>query len=155
MRLPVASAGVDTWIVRADESGVRDRLPLHEELGRPVDAHAVPRLDALAGLDWVAFPRSTSPSWYDELAAILRTHGIDVGPADRGDQFPIPSVTLAALSSGSAFALAPRPCTDPVPDAIVWRPLVNAPLVRSTWAVWPASSRRRDVARLVAALAPK
>lgn len=141
---------LDNMLVAREDMGVlfSDTLAL-----RLAGADGV-RLDALAGLDWVAFPRSTSPSWYDELAAILRTHGIDVGAADRGDQFPIPSVALTALSSGSAFALAPRPRTDPVPNAIVWRPLTNAPLVRSTWAVWPASSRRRDVARLVGAFAP-
>ena len=31
-------------------------------------------------------------------------------------------------------------------------PLVGDPIVRRTWTVWPASSRRQDVAQLMAAL---
>ncbi|MCZ0991093.1 LysR substrate-binding domain-containing protein [Streptomyces diastatochromogenes] len=37
-------------------------------------------LDALGALQWVGFPRSGSPAWYDELTAILRGHGLDLGP---------------------------------------------------------------------------
>jgi hypothetical protein len=29
-------------------------------------------------------------------------------------------------------------------------PLAGKPVVRRTWVVWPAESRRRDVARLIA-----
>jgi DNA-binding transcriptional LysR family regulator len=112
------------------------------------------RLDALAGLEWVAFPRANSPAWYDELAAILHTYGIDVGPADRGDEFTNFSVIFTALSCGNAFALAPRGWAPPIPQALVWRPLVDRHVVRSTWAVWPASSRRRDVAHLITTFEP-
>jgi DNA-binding transcriptional LysR family regulator len=132
-------------------------LVVREELGVLLSENVAARLagpdgvglGALAGLEWVAFPRANNPAWYDELAAILRTHGIDVGPADRGDQFPSLSVTFAALSCGDAFALAPRMWAPPIPHAVVWSPLAGRPVVRSTWAVWPASSRRLDVARLI------
>ena len=138
---------LDNMLVAREELGVL----LPEELAARWAGPDGVRLDALAGLDWVAFPRSNSPAWYDELAAILRTHGIDVGPADRGDQFPAPSVIIAAISTGNAFALAPQSWANPTPNAVVWSPLADHPVMRSTWAVWPASSRRRDVARLITA----
>lgn len=138
---------LDKMLVAREELGVL----LSEKLAARLSGADGVRLDALTGLDWIAFPRSSSPAWYDELAAILRTRGIDVGPADRGDQFPTASVAFAAVSSGNAFALAPRHWAHPVPHAVVWCPLADRPVVRSTWAVWPASSRRRDVARLIAA----
>ncbi|MFE9688443.1 LysR family transcriptional regulator [Micromonospora sp. NPDC005806] len=110
------------------------------------------RLDALAGLDWVGFPRSGSPAWYDELTAVLRSHGLDLGPAAPEGQELIPEVKLAAVTAGAAFALAPPGWSAPLPASITWSPLVGHPLVRRTWAAWPASSRRRDLGRLVAAL---
>jgi len=139
--------------VRPNEVAAHSNLGvlLSEKLAARLSGADGVRLDALTGLDWIAFPRSNSPAWYDELAAILRTRGIDVGPADRGEQFPTASVAFAAVSSGNAFALAPRHWAHPVPHAVVWCPLADRPVVRSTWAVWPASSRRRDVARLIAA----
>jgi DNA-binding transcriptional LysR family regulator len=103
------------------------------------------------GIDWVGFPRSNSPAWYDELAAILRTHGICPATADSGDQFPIPLVMFTAVASGHAFALAPPLWAHPIPRSVVWTPLVDDPVVRRTWAVWPASSRRRDIAQLILA----
>jgi DNA-binding transcriptional LysR family regulator len=141
---------LDNFLVAREELGV---LLARGIASRFAGANGV-RLDALIGLDWVPFPRSTSPAWYDELAAILRTHGVDVGSLDRGDQFPNPSVVLTALCSTGAFALAPRPFAHPLPDSVLWVPLDGEPVVRSTWAVWPASSRRRDVARLVTLFEP-
>jgi DNA-binding transcriptional LysR family regulator len=138
---------LDNMLVAREELGVL----LSEKLAARLAGDDGVRLDALAGLDWVAFPRSTSPAWYDELAAILRTHGVEVGPADRGDQFPLHSVTFTAVSSGNAFALAPRRWAHPIPNAMVWSPIADRPVLRSTWAVWPASSRRRDVTRLITA----
>ena len=35
-------------------------------------------LDDLGELQWVGFPRSGSPAWYDELTGILRSHGVDI-----------------------------------------------------------------------------
>jgi DNA-binding transcriptional LysR family regulator len=110
------------------------------------------RLDALAGLDWVGFPRSGSPAWYDELSAILRSHGLDLGPDAPAGQELIAEVKLAAVSAGGAFALAPPDWSQPIPDSVVWSPLAGHPLVRRTWAVWPANSHRRDLGQLVAAL---
>jgi DNA-binding transcriptional LysR family regulator len=110
------------------------------------------RLDELAGLDWVGFPRSGSPAWYDEIVAILRSHGVDPGPAAPEGQELIPEVKLAAVTSGRAFALAPPDWPQPLPADVRWAPLAGHPLIRRTWAVWPADSRRRDVARFVASL---
>jgi DNA-binding transcriptional LysR family regulator len=112
------------------------------------------RLHQLASLDWVAFPRVEASAWYDEVAAILRTHGITVPeqPPDTGDHPLIAEVKFAAVVTGRAFALAPPRLSAPLPEGVTWCPLTGAPIVRRTWAVWPASSRRRDVATLVAAL---
>jgi hypothetical protein len=33
-----------------------------------------------------------------------------------------------------------------------WHPLIGNPIVRRTWAAWPAESRQREVATLIAAL---
>ncbi|HYZ68862.1 MAG TPA: LysR family transcriptional regulator [Mycobacterium sp.] len=109
------------------------------------------RLDALSGLQWLGFPRSNSPAWHDELTAILRTHGIDVGPPPPEDQLLIAAVKLAAVSAGRSFALAPEQWPHPLPDSVRWSPLVGHPLVRRTWVVWPADSRRRDIGQLVTA----
>ncbi|WP_433505311.1 LysR substrate-binding domain-containing protein [Pseudonocardia halophobica] len=138
-----------------------DALPvLEERLGvllatdhavRIVEADGV-RLDALGGLEWVGFPRSGSPAWYDELTAVLRSHGVDPGAAAPEGQSLIAPVKLGAVSSGDAFALAPQDWPVPLPDGVTWSPLVGHPIVRRTWAVWRADSRRRDLARLVAAL---
>ncbi|SEG75774.1 DNA-binding transcriptional regulator, LysR family [Actinacidiphila yanglinensis] len=108
-------------------------------------------LEALAGLEWVGFPRSGSPAWYDELTAILRSHGLDLGPDAPEGQLLIADVKLAAVGAGRAFALAP-PGWQPLPEHVVWSPLTGHPLVRRTWAVWPAASRRRDLGLFVAAL---
>ncbi|MCQ4083774.1 LysR family transcriptional regulator [Streptomyces sp. RB6PN25] len=113
------------------------------------------RLDALAGLDWVGFSRSGSPAWYDELTAVLRSHGLDLGAAVPEGQSLIAEVKLAAVGAGGAFALAPPDWSQPLPDAVTWCPLVGHPLVRRTWAVWPATSRRRDLGRLIASFEPQ
>lgn len=112
------------------------------------------RLDALVGLDWVGFPRSGSPAWYDELTAILRSHGLDLGPTAPEGQELIAEVKLAAVSAGHAFALAPPDWSQPVPDTITWSPLVGHPLIRRTWAAWPADSRRRDLGHFIITIAP-
>lgn len=109
-------------------------------------------LDALVGLQWVGFPRSGSPAWYDELTAILRGHGLDLGPEAPKGQALIADVKLAAVASGRAFALAPPGWRQPLPTRVTWSPLVGHPLVRRTWVVWPADSRRRVLGRFIAAL---
>lgn len=93
-------------------------------------------LEALVGLQWVGFPRSGSPPWYDELTAVLRGHGLDLGPEAPQGQALIADVKLAAVASGRAFALAPPGWQQPLPDQVTWSPLVGHPLVRRTWAVW-------------------
>lgn len=108
-------------------------------------------LDALAGLEWVGFPRSGSPAWYDELTAILRSHGLDPGPAAPDGQTLIAEVKLAAVAAGRAFALAPPGWSQPVPETVAWAPLIDHPIIRRTWAVWPADSRRRDLGTFIAA----
>lgn len=106
-------------------------------------------LEALRGMRWVSFPRSGSPAWFDELTAILRSHGLDLGPPAPEGQTLIAEVKLAAVSAGQSFALAPPNWAPPLPPNVSWSPLVGHPLVRRTWAVWPAASRRRDVAVFV------
>ncbi|MGK5739437.1 LysR family transcriptional regulator [Micromonospora sp. URMC 103] len=135
-------------------------LVVEERLGVLLDAERAAklggpdgvRLDALAGLDWVGFPRSGSPMWYDEVTAILRSHGLDLGRTPPEGQGLIAPVKLAAVTAGGAFALAPPDWQQPIPESLAWLPLVGHPLVRRTWATWPASSRRRDLGHLIAAL---
>jgi molybdate transport repressor ModE-like protein len=111
------------------------------------------RLHRLAGLDWTGFPRSEAPAWYDQVAATLRAHGISLDRQHRpGDGPLIAEVKFAAAGTGRAFALAPPDWAQPLPEGVTWRPLIGDPIVRRTWAAWPASSRRRDLAALVAAL---
>lgn len=110
------------------------------------------RLDGLAGLEWVGFPRAGSPAWFDELTAILRSHGVSPG---HGAPIGVPliaEVKLAAVTSGHAFALAPPHWSQPMPADVGWYPLVGSPLVRRTWAAWRADSRRLDLALFVDAL---
>jgi molybdate transport repressor ModE-like protein len=111
------------------------------------------RLHRLTGLDWTGFPRSEAPVWYDQVTATLRAHGISVDlrqPAVEGAL--IAEVKFAAVGTGRAFALAPPDWNQPLPPGVTWRPLIGDPIVRRTWAAWSASSRRRDLAALVAAL---
>jgi DNA-binding transcriptional LysR family regulator len=108
------------------------------------------QLDQLGELQWVGFPRSSSPAWFDELTGILSSHGIDTGPPAPDDQQLIAAVKFAAVNSGHAFAFAPENGLQPLPDNVTWSPLIGKPVVRRTWVVWPAELRRRDVARLIA-----
>ncbi|HZA08934.1 LysR family transcriptional regulator [Mycobacterium sp.] len=149
MRERPDGAEFDTMLVACENLGVLLARDLAARLAGPDGI----RLDDLTGMDWVDFPRSTSPAWHDELAAILRTHGINSSASPgRGDDFAVLSVLFTAVSSGHAFALAPSLCANPVRDTVVWTPLLGRPVVRRTWAVWPANSRRRDVAQLITAL---
>jgi DNA-binding transcriptional LysR family regulator len=108
------------------------------------------QLDQLDELHWVGFPRSSSPAWYDEVTGILRSHGVDIGPPAPDNQELIAAVKFAAVNSGQAFALGPENGLQSLPDNVTWSPIVGQPIVRRTWVVWPAESRRRDVARLIA-----
>lgn len=108
------------------------------------------QLHRLAGLDWTGFPRAEAPSWYDQVTATLRAHGIPVEHHSEGPL--IAEVKLAAVGTGRAFALAPSDWPEPLPKGVTWQPLTGDPLVRRTWAVWLASARRLDLAALVAAV---
>jgi DNA-binding transcriptional LysR family regulator len=110
------------------------------------------RLERLAGLDWVGFPRSESPLWYDQLTATLRGHGVALDHQPAGEHPLLAEVKFAAVADGRAFALAPPDWARPLPDGVRWQPLTGNPIVRRTWAVWAASARRRDLAALIAAL---
>ncbi len=110
------------------------------------------RLESLAGLRWVGFPRSDSPAWYDEVTAILHGHGIATDAEGAAGELLLPEVKIGTVAAGAAFAFAPPDWSPPLPEAVVWRPLAGSPVVRRTWAAWPASSRRRDVGNLVVAL---
>ncbi|QFY09785.1 LysR family transcriptional regulator [Nonomuraea phyllanthi] len=136
----------DAMPVARENLGVLLATVRAAELAGPDGIH----LDALDGLQWVGFPRSGSPAWYDELTAILRSHGLDLGPPAAEGQALIPEVKLAAVSAGRSFALAPPKWTQPLPATVTWSSLIGNPLVRRTWAVWPAHSRRRDVATFIA-----
>lgn len=153
---------LDVGLVRERPTGpdLDATLTVEERLGvllarSPAEALVTDRgvrLDALAGLEWVGFPRSGSPAWFDELTAILRSHGVSPGAEAPAGERLIAEVKLAAVTSGHAFALTPPHWSQPMPDDVSWYPLVGSPLVRRTWAVWSAGSRRLDIAHFVEAL---
>jgi DNA-binding transcriptional LysR family regulator len=138
---------LDAMLIRSERLGVLLHTDVAHRLGGPDGV----RLNALAGLDWVSFARSGSPAWYDEIVAILRSHGLDLGgPAPDGQEL-IAEVKLAGVATGDAFTLAPPNWSQPLPDSITWLPLVGHPLIRRTWVVWQANAQRRDIATFVAA----
>jgi DNA-binding transcriptional LysR family regulator len=137
----------DAMLVVRENLGVLIASELAERVVGPEGV----RLDALCGCEWVAFARSGSPAWHDEITAILRSYGLDLRVPAPDDQELIAAVKFVAVQDGHAFALAPENWDQPLPDGIIWSPLVDHPLVRRTWLVWPANSRRRDLAQLVTA----
>ena len=123
------------------------------EIGRRLSGPDGIRLGDLGRLQWIRFARSNCPNWYGEITAVLRSHGIDVDHAASDELLPITtSVVFAAVSGGRSFALAPDSWANPIPDDVTWHPLVDQPVTWRTWLVWPANSRRRDVANLITAL---
>ncbi len=145
---------LDAMQVGAEPLGVLLASRVADELATP-DADGrigALRLDRLAGLEWLSFRRADSPAWFDEIVAVLRSHGLRPRPQPEGSQSLIPEVKLTAVLSGGVFSLAPPDWPQPLPDGVVWRPLAGNPLVRRTWATWPADSRRRDLGFLIAAL---
>ncbi len=137
----------DAMLVRREVLGVL----LQSELAARLVGPAGVALDDLGELQWVGFPRSASPAWYDELTGILRSHGVESDTPAAADEELIAAVKFTAVSGGQAFALWPEHGLQPLPDNVVWAPLIGQPLVRRTWVVWPANSRRRDIGHLVAA----
>ena len=108
-------------------------------------------LDALADLDWIGFPRQEAPGFHDEVAAVLRNHGLSIGDGAWDGRALIPEVRFTEVAAGHGFSLAPAWIARQIPGSLAWRPLVGEPIVRRTWAAWAASSRRRDVGHFVAA----
>jgi DNA-binding transcriptional LysR family regulator len=145
-----SGSDLDAMLVAQECAGV---LVSSKVAARLADSDGV-RLEQLTELQWVGFPRSSSPAWFDELTGILRSHGIDIGPPVPDGQEPIAAVKFAAVGSGQAFALAPENGLQPLPDDVTWLPLVGNPVVRRTWVVWAAESRRRDIGRLIASFQP-
>jgi DNA-binding transcriptional LysR family regulator len=141
-----AGSEFDALLVANENLGVL----LESELAARLVGPDGVRLDDLGALQWVGFPRSASPAWFDELTGILHSHGIDIGAPAPDDQELIAAVKFTAVSGGQAFALAPENQLGPLPDNLTWAPLVGQPVVRRTWVVWLADSRRRDIADLVA-----
>lgn len=158
--LELRAGTLDVGLVRERPTGREfdAMLVTHEHLGVYLSADRAAglvgpdgvRLDALAGLRWIGFARARSPAWWDQLTAILHSHGIDIGPQAPDDLELIAAVKFAGVSAGASFALAPPQEAGDLPDAVVWAPLIGSPIVRRTWVVWPANSRRRDLAQLVA-----
>ncbi|WP_316744640.1 LysR family transcriptional regulator [Streptomyces sp. MK7] len=139
---------LDAMLVVTEKLGVLLAASVAAELA---DDEGV-RLETLRGLEWVSFPRSGSPAWYDEVTSVLRSFGLDPGPEAPENQSLIAEVKLAAVSTEKAFALAPPHWSQPLPEDVVWKPLHHHPLVRRTWAAWPTHSRRRDLAGFITGL---
>ena len=145
-----AGPGFDAVLAAEEPLGVLLQAAVAGELAGPDGV----RLRQLADLEWAGFSRAEAPAWHDQVTATLRSHGIDVRerPERAGEGGLIAEVKLAAVGTGKAFALAPPGWTTPLPGGITWCALAGSPLVRRTWAVWPAASRRADLAAFVAAL---
>lgn len=141
----------DAMLVVSERLGVLLANSVAEEVADPQGV----RLEALAGLRWVGFARDESPAWYDQIVAVLRGHGVVVDPPSADDTSLIAEVKFAAVGSGRAFALAPSGWNRVLPDGVTWSALVGAPLVRRTWALWPAASRSRDVGAFISAVDPQ
>ena len=141
--------GLDVALVAEEPLGV---LIAAEEAKR-LNLHGADlRLDNLAGLSWLGFPRSDSPAWYDHVVAVLRNHGITTNIEVAEATELAPAVRFAQLSMGGRFALTPRGRMHDFPQTLQWLPLVGEPLTRRTWTAWPSWSTRRDLGLLVAAM---
>jgi DNA-binding transcriptional LysR family regulator len=143
-----SSNDLDVNLVVEEQLGALLASTHLEQLGDPEHI----RLDELAGLEWLGFPRCNSPAWYDELTATLRSHGVPISPSTTFAEAPIPEVAFAAVSAGGVFALAPASWRSALPDSVRWQPISGNPVRRRTWAAWPANSHHRGLAHLVALL---
>lgn len=137
----------DATLVVEDRLGVLLAVDRARELAAPDGSIELHRLSALT---WNGFARSDTPASYDNVAAVLRAHGIRV-PEHADDQRPVtPEVKLATVADGTRFALALPDF--PVTSGVSWHRLAGDPIVRRTWAVWRADAVRRDLAVVIAAL---
>lgn len=144
-----ADPSLDAVLAVRESMGVILTTARSAELSEPAGI----QLHRLAGLEWIAFTRSESPAWYDEVSATLRGHGVTVREQPDAGEHPVTSeVKLAAAGTGRAFALVSPRWAQPLPENIVWHPLIGDPVVRRTWAIWRAAARERDLAAFVAGL---
>lgn len=140
-------ADVDAVLVAKDNLGALLAADIAAERAGPDGV----RLEHLRGLKWVAFPRSDSPAWFDELTATLRSHGIDIGLPAHDELELIAAIKFAAVAANRAFALAPAHLAAWIPQSVVFSPLLGNPVVRRTWVIWHGQTRRRDIGQLIAA----
>jgi DNA-binding transcriptional LysR family regulator len=138
----------DAVLAVREEMGVILATARAEEIGEPTGVH----LHSLSGLRWMGFARSDAPAWHDEVTATLRGHGVAVDDQPTDDRPVTAEVKLAGVGTRKAFGFASRGWAQLLPEGMVWYPLVGNPLVRRTWAVWPAAARQRDIAVLIDAL---
>jgi DNA-binding transcriptional LysR family regulator len=66
------------------------------------------RLDDLASLEWLGFPRSDSPAWHDHVVAVLRNHGIEITAETADDGTTVRS---QACSAEHGWAIRARPAS--------------------------------------------
>lgn len=155
------TGGLDVGLLRGRPTGdqLDCLLVLEEPLGVLLTLRDAARLvgpdgvslEALAGLDWIGFPRHEAPGFHDEIAAVLRNHGLAVGDPQPDSRVLIPEVRFTEVAAGHSFSLAPAWLAGQIPGSLAWCPVVGSPIVRRTWAVWAASSHRRDVGHFIAA----
>lgn len=136
----------EVTLVSEEQLGVLLSRADAERIGGPAGI----RLDQLVGLDWVGFPRESSPAWHDEITATLRANGVQ--PAITYEQSPTGVFKVAVVSMGDAFALVPARGYRGISNSVTWLPIDGPPLVRRTWAAWPARSRRTDLALFIDSL---
>jgi hypothetical protein len=144
-----ADSRLDAVLAVEESMGVILTTTRSGELAEPAGV----RLQRLAGLEWIAFARSDSPAWHDQVTATLRGHGIAVTDQPGRDDRPVTvDAKLASAGTGRAFAFASPGWAQPLPDGMLWHPLMGHPIVRRTWAVRQASARQRELAALIAIL---
>lgn len=140
---------IDSALAVLEPMGVILTAALSEQFAEPTGI----RLHRLAGLRWVEFARADAPAWHDQVSATLRSHGVvGVDPAAEQNRPVTQEVKLAAAGTGRAFALAAEGWARPLPDGLIWQRLIGNPLMRHTWTIWAAESKRRDLACLIDAL---
>ncbi|MER7461120.1 LysR family transcriptional regulator [Micromonospora sp. NPDC126480] len=90
----------------------------------------------LAGHDLLLPPRPTAPGWHDHVLDVCRRHGYT--PA-RIRHARNPEFLLGLVLAGHGVAFEPENAARREPR-VVWRPLTDHPLHRTTSAAWPAQS---------------
>lgn len=125
---------------------VRTRLGVLLPRASPLARRAELALADLAGHDLVLPPRATAPGWYDHVLDVCGRHGF--APARtrhaRNTEF-----LLGLVLAGHGVAFEPE-STARREVRVVWRPLTDHPLRRTTSAAWPAQSPHPAVERFAA-----